>query len=246
MNTRDRFSLPVQFLFLALSCLPLYAQAPGALGADAIVAEMDRRMAFGECAMVIRIDDVKADGKARSMSARVEYVRDVGTRIEFDEPARERGKRVLMRGSSMWMSSPAVSKPIRLSGKDTFMGTSFTNDDMMNLDKSDDYDAAILSSDDAGWTIVMTARSSGLPYAKIEARISRGFLPVSMTYYARSGRESKRVVFSEVRDFGGTLRPSVMTITDLMKPGDRSSVTFVDIRETAVDRSRLDPSSLES
>ena len=39
------------------------------------------------------------------------------------------------------MASPSVSKPVRLSGKDSFMGTSFTNDDLMNFDKGDDYDA---------------------------------------------------------------------------------------------------------
>jgi len=230
-------------LLLATTSLPLTGQGKDG---NAIVAEMDRRMNFTECRMIIRIKDTKADGKIRQMKARVEYSKGVGTRMEFEEPTRDRGKRVLMSGFSMWMSSPSVSKPVRLSGKDAFMGTSFTNDDVMNMDKSDDYESLVASSDEGGWNVVMTARSSSLPYSKIEARIGPDYLPLSMTYFARSGKESKKVTFSGVKDFGGRLRPSVMTIVDLMKPGDSSSVIFEDIREEYVERSRLTPSSLSN
>lgn len=211
---------------------------------DSIIAEMDRRMNFVECRMLIRIEDRKAGGKTKALVAKVEYLRDVGTRMDFEEPARDKGKAILMSGSSMWMAAPSVSKPVRLSGKDAFMGTSFTNDDVMNLDKADDYDSRVIESDEKGWMIVMTAKSPDSPYPRIEARVGRDYLPMAMSYFTRSGRESKRVTFSEVKIFGGKPRPSVMTIVDLMKPGDSSAVIIVDIREEAVSRSRLLPSSL--
>jgi hypothetical protein len=74
--------------------------------------------------------------------------------------------------------------------------------------------------------------------------VGKDYLPISMAYFARSGKESKRVAFSDARDFGGKRRPSVMTIVDLMKPGDSSSVVFEDIRETPINRARLTPASL--
>lgn len=229
---------------IALTIAPATALFADEPDGDAIVREMDKRMNFDECRMTLRIDDTKADGKKRSLKASVEYLKDVGTRIEFIEPARDKGKKVLMSGSSMWMSSPAVSKPVRLSGKDAFMGTSFTNDDVMNLDKSDDYETVVSAADKDGWSVVMTAKAAGLPYSRIEARIGRDYLPVSMVYFARSGKESKRVAFSDVRDFGGKKKPSVMTIVDLMKPGDSSAVVFLEIREEPIDRARLNPNSL--
>lgn len=233
--------LPLGLFLFSLISLPLAAQETDG---NAIVAEMDRHMNFAECRMVIRIEDVKADGKTRTLRARVEYLKEVGTRIDFAEPPRDRGKCVLMSGSSMWMSSPAVSKPVRLSGKDAFMGTSFTNDDVMNLDKSDDYDSVVSKSDEEGWDIVMTAKSPGVPYPRIEVRIGRNYLPVHMVHFVRSGKASKQVRFSAVKDFGGKLRPSLMEIVDLMKPGDTSSVIFEEIREEPVSRARLSPSSL--
>jgi len=235
------------FIFVTLFCffLPLPATLSAEEGgADAIVAEMDRRMNFSECTMVVRIEDRKADGRTRSLQARIEYLKGVGTRMDFEEPPRERGKKVLLSGTSLWMSAPAVSKAVRLSGKDAFMGTTFTNDDLMNLDKSDDYDSTIVSEDAEGWKIEMKARSPSLAYPRIEAFVGRDYLPRSMVFFARSGRESKRISFTEPRVFGGRSRPSVMTIVDLMKPGDSSSVIFVDIREGKVDRARLLPSAL--
>jgi hypothetical protein len=142
------------------------------------------------------------------------------------------------------MSSPSVSKPVRLSGKDAFMGTSFTNDDAMNLDKSDDYDARVVSSDAEGWDLVLSAKSPELPYPKIVARVGRDYLPRQMAYFARSGKESKRVDFSEPKDFGGKIRPSAFSLVDLMKPGDKSRLVFLEIREVALSRSRFLPSSL--
>lgn len=241
MSKQIRYAAFAAISLAAFSTMNLISEEPDG---NTIVREMDKRMNFDECRMTLRIDDIKADGKKRSLTADVEYLKDSGTRIEFLEPARDKGKKVLMSGSSMWMTTPAVSKPVRLSGKDAFMGTSFTNDDVMNLDKSDDYDTAVAAEDKDGWSVVMTARTASLPYPRIEARIGRDFLPVSMAYFARSGKESKRVTFSEVRDFGGKMKPSVMTIVDLMKPGDSSAVVFLEIREASIDRARLNPNSL--
>ncbi len=237
---RSRALVIVSALMLAFTA-SVFAENPDG---NAVVAEMDRRMNFTECRMIVRVIDRKADGSSRELKANVEYLKDAGTRMDFVEPARDRGKCVLMAGSSMWMSTPAVSKPVRLSGKDAFMGTSFTNDDMMNLDKADDYDSTIVASSSAGWDITMVAKTSSSPYPRIETKIDKDYLPVSMTYYARSGKESKKVAFSDVKEFGGKKRPSVMTIVDLMKPGDESSIIFDDIREEPLNRTRLTPGSM--
>lgn len=229
-------------LVLVAACFaPAFAQAPDG---NAIVAEMDKRLNFPECRMVIRIIDAKASGSTREMKADVEYLKDVGTRLEFSAPARDKGKKVLMAGSSMWMAAPSVSKPVRLSGKDSFMGTSFTNDDAMNMDKSDDYDSAIVSADDTGWDIVMTAKTDSVPYPRIEARVGRNYLPVTQHFFVRSGKLSKKVEYSEIREFDGRERPSVMTIVDLMSPGDSSTIVFESIRSEKIPASRFTSASL--
>lgn len=231
----------IAFLFMCGYFGTLSAQT---FDGNKIVSEMDRRLNFPECRMVIRIIDSKASGSTREMKADVEYLENVGTRLEFTEPAREKGKKILMAGSSMWMSVPSVSKPVRLSGKDSFMGTSFTNDDAMNMDKSDDYDSVIVASDEAGWDIVMTAKNESVPYPRIEARIDRNYLPLRQSFFVRSGKLSRKVEYSEVRTFDGRDRPSVMIITDLMSPGDSSKIVFESIKSDTISASRFTSASL--
>jgi len=58
--------------------------------------------------------------------------------MEITAPARDKGKKILMTGDNLWMYVPAVSKPVRLSKKDSFMGSSFSNEDLMNSSMADD------------------------------------------------------------------------------------------------------------
>jgi outer membrane lipoprotein-sorting protein len=206
-----------------------------------IVSRMDGAMNFPEGTMVLSFEDMKASGSGRKLEARVLYALDAGTLVEFVSPEREKGKRVLMIADSMWMGSPSVSRPVRLSGKDSFMGTSFTNDDMMNFTKSDDYDARLLSSSADGWTLELTARKKTLPYPRMVVDVDRAYLPVRMVMYALSGQEAKHIEFSDVRSFEGKMRPSVMTITDVMTVGNKTIVGFKSIKSGAVARARLSP-----
>jgi hypothetical protein len=219
--------------------LPAVADEKG----RAIVDAMDKAMNFPEGSMTLRIEDHKVNGSTRVYGARVLFVLNVATLIEFTAPARDRGKRILTAGDSLWMSMPGTSRPIRLSGKDSFMGTSFTNDDVMNLDRSDDYDAVVAGEEKEGVRLVMTARTGSVPYPRMEIIVGDASLPVSSMLYTRSGLAARRIEYGAPVDFGDKVRPSAMTVIDLMTKGDRSVVIFESMSAGAVDRSRLSPSS---
>ncbi len=210
---------------------------------QAIVDAVDKAMNFPEGTMRLRIEDRKANGTTRVYAAEVLEVLNQATLIEFVAPARDRGKRILMVGDSMWMAVPGTSRPIRLSGRDSFMGTSFTNDDVMNLDRADDYDAVVTGEEAGATRLLMTARKSSLAYPRVEMAVGAGSLPVWSLHYTRSGAAAKRIEYSALADFGDKIRPSVMTVTDLMAKGDRTVVIFESMRAGAVDRSRLSPAS---
>lgn len=210
-------------------------------GAATIVDRMDQAMAYAECEMRVSFADTKASGATRALEANVWYAKSAGTMIAFTAPAREKGKRVLMIGDSMWMSAPSVSRPVRLSGKDSFMGTSFTNDDMMNFDKADDYESRIVDSDELGWTLELSARRRSLPYQRVVMRVGRDFLPIEQSMFLLSGELSKTIEYSEPRDYGAKRRPAVITVRDAMAKGASTRVRFDSIVEKRVDRSRLSP-----
>jgi outer membrane lipoprotein-sorting protein len=209
--------------------------------AEEILSAMDAAMNFPEGTMILSFQDVKSGGAGRKLEARVLYALDAGTLVEFLSPEREKGKRVLMIGDSMWMGSPGVSRPVRLSGKDSFMGTSFTNDDMMNFTKADDYQGRLLSSGADGWILELLAKRKSLPYPRLIVEVDRAYLPVRMVMFTLSGQEAKRVEFGDVRAFEGKLRPATMTVSDAMTAGNRTIVSFQSIRAGKVDRARLSP-----
>jgi outer membrane lipoprotein-sorting protein len=198
-------------------------------------------MAYGECTMRVSFTDTRPGGAVREMTAEVWYARSAGTMVAFLSPAREKGKRMLMIGDSMWMGAPGLSRPVRLSGKESFMGTSFTNDDVMNFDKADDYDARILSRDAAGWRLELTARQRSLPYQRVVLVVGRDYLPLEQSMYLLSGELSKTIVFSDPKDYGGKVRPSTLRVVDAMTRGASTVVRFDSIVERRVDRSRLSP-----
>lgn len=230
-------------LLCALSLGPLAPDARADARGRAILDSMDRAMNLPEGRMSIRIEDHKASGASRVYTAEVLFVLKQATLIEFTGPARDKGKRILTVGDSMWMSAPGTSRPIRLSGRDSFMGTSFTNDDVMNLDRSDDYEAVVTGEESEGTRLLMSARKSTIAYPKVEIVVSSDSLPVWSVHYTRSGEASKRIEYGALKDFGDRVRPSVMTMIDLMARGDTSIVVFESMKAVPVDRTKLAPTS---
>lgn len=210
-------------------------------GAKEILDRMDEAMAYGECEMRLSFGDTKASGQVRELKAEVWYAKSEGTMISFIAPAREKGKRILMIGESMWMAVPTVSKPVRLSGKESFMGTSFTNDDVMNMDKADDYDAVLLSSDSGAWRLELSARKRSLPYQRVLLTVGKDYLPIEQSMYHLSGELAKTISFSRPRSYGGKVRPSTLRVEDAMAKGAYTVVVFESIVEKRVDRSKLSP-----
>jgi hypothetical protein len=230
-------------LGLAAASSPAFGEqgAGTSESAGAIVERMDAAMAFDECELRLSFTDAKASGQSRTIEAQAWYAKSSGTMMAFSAPAREKGKRILMIGDSMWMSVPAISKPVRLSGKDSFMGTSFTNDDVMNFDKADDYDSRMLSSDAESWLIELSAKRRSVPYQKVILRVGRDYLPLEQSMYLLSGELSKTILYSDPRDYGGKKRPSTIRAEDAMSKGSSTTVRFESIVEKRVDRSRLSP-----
>jgi hypothetical protein len=218
-----------------------FAEGAGPTGAE-ILRRMDEAMAFRECEMAIVMEDRKASGQSRSLSARILWAKGAGSLVAFTDPPREKGKRVLMIADSMWMGVPGVSRPVRLSGKDAFMGSSFTNDDLMNFDREDDYAASAAPRPEGGWILELTAKSRNLPYPRVTVAVGSDCLPLEQRMYLLSGELSKTLTFSEPRDFGGKRRPALLRVEDAMTRGASTTVRFESIVERPVDRSLLSPS----
>ncbi|MBN1594362.1 outer membrane lipoprotein-sorting protein [candidate division FCPU426 bacterium] len=145
--------------------------------------------------------------------------------MEITEPAREKGKKILLNKDNLWMYIPSVSRPIRLSRKQSFMGSAFSNEDLMNSTMADDYDPEILDKKGDLYLLGLKAKRRDVAYARIEMWIyEKTKIPTEATYYGLSGKAIKKMEFTEVKELADKLRPSKMLMIDLLEEGASTEV----------------------
>jgi len=166
------------------------------------------------------------------------------------EPARERGKKILLSGENLWLYVPDVSRPIRLTRKQSFMGTTFSNEDVMNSTMADDYDAEIQSREMRGHEVyfraILTAKRPDVAYARLEVGLdSTSCIPDTIVYYGLSGKALKRLTLSELRELAGRMRPAHMKMEDFIQEGAYTEVEILRLKERGeLPESLFDPTQL--
>lgn len=148
--------------------------------------------------------------------------------MEITDPAREKGKKILLTKDNLWMYIPAVSRPIRLSRKQSFMGSAFSNEDLMNSTMADDYDPEIIDQKGDLYLLSMKGKRRDVAYAKIEMWINgKTKIPTEATYFGLSGKAIKKMEFSEVTQLANKMRPSKMVMIDLLEEGATTEVKML-------------------
>lgn len=148
------------------------------------------------------------------------------------KPSRDKGKKILMNGDNLWMYMPDVSRPIRLSRKQAFMGSTFSNEDLADSGWADNYDAEITEQKGDKILLVLKAKRNDVAYAKIEMWIiAETKVPVDAVYYGLSGKAIKKMEFTNVKEIAGRLRPVDMKMHDLLEEGAYTEVKLISMEE---------------
>lgn len=229
----------------------LYALACGALllsGFPGIAQSGEDLLARAELAMfppsyhaTMSMTVTRPGKPARSQDMEVFAKKDVGTLMRITAPERSAGLRFLERSGSLWMYSPRAGsgKAIRLSPKDAFQGTHFSNNDVSNPRFSDDYTSALagrepLEVDGLGKVdcLVLEAKASrpSAPYGAIRMwLLPEDDIPVRIDYYAKSGLLYKRMTLTGFSQLAGRRRPTVFTMVETDEPGASTSLVLTSL-----------------
>lgn len=190
-------------------------------------------------------------GRRDTMMAFESYHRDgAGTFMEVTAPARSRGMRFLQKEEDLWMYNPRSNsrRAIRLSPRDSFQGSAFSNNDVGDPDYSDDYDVRLagresLNHDELGSVetirLELTAKRETTTYGRIVMWIRESDdIPLEMEYYAKSGLLFKRMTLSQIRELAGRQRPSFMRMESLEQDDFYSTVEIeeMEVRDNLPDR----------
>ncbi len=154
--------------------------------------------------------------------------------VYFNEPATEKGKKILRIEQNMWMYFPSNQKAIRVSSKDRLMGGDFSFTDIIRVDLVHDYHSVLVGDKDIGGTdcyeLELKAKDPTVAYDKVMYYVNKStFNPVYAEYYTVSGKMLKSMTFKDPKVLGGILRPTVLQVDSVITKGNKTVIEILSI-----------------
>jgi len=155
--------------------------------------------------------------------------------VQYVEPARDAGKRVLLDGHSLWFYDPDSKVSVRISAQQRLIGQAAVGD-ILTVNLAADYTASVLGTeniDDATrqsrqcWHLELKARNDLATYNRIEYWVEQGsFYPIKGKFYSDSGRLLKILYFRSFSQRLGAVRPTEAIIIDAVDSSLATTASF--------------------
>lgn len=155
-----------------------------------------------------------------------------GSYLEVLEPSREAGRKFLLIGSNIWMYAPEIGKVLRLSARDRFLGSEFSNSDLMEGSYSKNYNAVSLDSINGSYILELGGKSPSSPYKRITMKVRKSnFIPYEFKFFTLSGRLFREMIMDSIRVFEGELYATYMKMTNTLTPESYTEVKVLSIKK---------------
>jgi outer membrane lipoprotein-sorting protein len=228
---------------LFLSSSVAVAADPALPTAAEVLKRIDQNMTFESRTMTITMTSMNPR-RTRSFTMKAWGRGEDTASIEYTEPVRDAGTRMLRMADELWMYMPAVEKTQKISGhmlRQGMMGSDVSYEDMMAAgDLETDYTATVLGLEDCGasspgrkcYKVEMIAKNAEITYPKRITLIdSEYYIAVRQEMYAVSGLLLKTWEMTDIQSFNDGQRwfPTKMTITDKLQEGTSTTLVFKDL-----------------
>jgi outer membrane lipoprotein-sorting protein len=157
--------------------------------------------------------------------------------VQYVEPARDAGKRVLLDGHSLWFYDPNSKASVRISAQQRLIGQAAIGD-ILTVNLASDYTASIVGTetiDDATrqprkcWHLELKASSDLATYNRVEYWVEQGsFYPIKGKFYSDSGRLLKIAYYRKFAQQLGAVRPTETIIIDAVDSSLATTASFGD------------------
>ncbi|MFZ8975069.1 MAG: outer membrane lipoprotein-sorting protein [Pseudomonadales bacterium] len=149
-------------------------------------------------------------------------------------PKKDRGIATLKRDEEMWNYFPKINKVIKVPPSmmmGAWMGSDLTNDDLVKETQLIDAYDIEMTETESEYQFSLTPREQTVTvWGHIEYRVSKSpLLPIEQTFFDDKGDKVRVMSFSEPKEFGGRLMPSVLEIKPLRKQGHLTRVIYDEI-----------------
>ncbi|MEO0293420.1 MAG: outer membrane lipoprotein-sorting protein [candidate division WOR-3 bacterium] len=151
--------------------------------------------------------------------------------LEVLEPIREKGRKFLLIGNDIWMYAPEVGKSLRLSIRDRFLGSEFSNSDLMESSYEKNFKATSIDSTLDFYFLELEGKSKEAPYKKITMKVrKKNYLPAELKFYTLSGRLYKEMFLDSLKVFEGQLYTTYMKMINVLNPESYTEVKIISLK----------------
>jgi outer membrane lipoprotein-sorting protein len=159
---------------------------------------------------------------------------------EIIEPAREQGIQMLRFGEIIWRYLPDVKKTIRISGRQSFMGSDVKDINILRLNLAEDYISRIVEELPDTYILELQGKHSSLLYAKSKLWVKKkDFQPIKQEYFSHSGKLVKTIFYRDYRDFEGVKRPATLEMQSASLPERKTILELTSYRKGVNNRANI-------
>lgn len=154
--------------------------------------------------------------------------------IRILSPRKDRGISTLKLDMEMWNFLPKINRVIKVPPSmmmGSWMGSDFTNDDLVNQTTlTDEYDLTLDETDEM-YTIVLVPKEETVTvWGKIDYIVNKEYMvPVSQNFYDDNGELVRKMEFSELKDFSGRMIPTRLEMTPMNKEGHKTILIYEEL-----------------
>ncbi len=159
--------------------------------------------------------------------------------ILFTSPVKDKGTSFLMKGKEVWNWIPSIERTIKLPPSmmmQSFMGTDFTNDDLVKQSSIvEDYSHKIIGEETIEgrkcYKIEMIPHDdAAVVWGKIVIWISRdNYFQLKVNYYDEDDEIVNTMKSYGIKKMGGKLLPTKMEITPMDKKGQKTLMEYISL-----------------
>lgn len=159
--------------------------------------------------------------------------------IRVLSPPKEKGVTFLKKGREAWQYAPAIDRVIKIPPSmmlQSWLGSDFTNDDMVRADSMVvDYDHAIGSEPEengvAYWVIEARPKPAApVVWGQVNLKIRKeDFIPVRVDYYDEDGRLVKYYETADFAEVEGRRLATRLTMHDQSRPGNQTEIRYASL-----------------
>ena len=209
-------------ILVLLLCLPLVVNGSEDQ-AKSIINEMEK-LYRGNSSEVSLTMQVETPQYSRALKIFGQTLGKERAIFRIISPKKDKGITTLRRDNEMWNFFPKINKVIKVPPSmmmGSWMGSDFTNDDLVQETKLvEEYDLELII-DSETFLIILTPKEETISlWGQIDYLIQKDpLLPLKQSFFDDYGKKVRELVYKDPKLFGERLLPSAMEMVPLNKPG---------------------------